>query len=287
MPFKSHRHAASSIMYTFIISLKRLQRKTNDTKPELQSRVKAATAACTIFLHARACPAMQQYKRQKPITRLLLRFAFLDSVAVVGTRVTAAINCGFLFCLFCISVLYWALLFWFPLCRNKPGAKGREGKTRLNSWPHSCIQAHTPLSISIRRIMEPKISQPPKRLMQYAVPQDNQLNTHTPQQDHQDKSNKTDTQSELLQHPSNGSTQTFWQRCRIIFNLQVTDAIQNWDLFMIGRTSQRPHLLPDEVRDVRGSFGRRGDVGGVDWVLKGAGSHPDFYSPSHEGKAQV
>lgn len=44
------------------------------------------------------------------------------------------------------------------------------------------------------------------------------------------------------------------------------------------RTSQRPHLLPDEVRDVRGSFGRRDDVGGVDWVLKGAG-HIHSFTP--------
>lgn len=59
--------------------------------------------------------------QDKPVTRLL-RFP-LDCIAVAGSRVTAAINCGFPFCLFSISVLYWALLLWFPLCRNKPGQK--------------------------------------------------------------------------------------------------------------------------------------------------------------------
>lgn len=66
--------------------------------------------------------------RQKPITRLLW-FSLLDSIAVAGTRVSAAINCGFLFCLFSISVLYWALLLWFPLCGNKPGQREGEEKT--------------------------------------------------------------------------------------------------------------------------------------------------------------
>lgn len=54
----------------------------------------------------------------------------------------------------------------------------------------------------------------------------------------------------------------------------------------MSRTSQRPHLLPDEVWDVRGSFGRRGDVGRIYWVLKGEG-HIQIFTPSHEGKAQV
>lgn len=52
-------------------------------------------------------------------TRLLLHF-LLDSIAVVG-GVTAAINWGLLFSLFSITVLFWTLLVWFPLCRNKAG----------------------------------------------------------------------------------------------------------------------------------------------------------------------
>lgn len=180
---------------------------------------------------APSCIATLQ--RQKPVTRLLLRFAFLDSVAVVGTRVTAAINCGFLFCLFSISVLYWALLFWFPLCRNKPGAKGRGGKTKLNSWPHSCIQAHTPLSrVHSANHGTKIISQPPKCLMQHTVPQDNQLNTHattgSPRQVKQ-KGTSTYTQSQnaaTSQQQKHASTQTFSQRCMTIFNIQMIDAIQ-------------------------------------------------------------
>lgn len=70
-----------------------------------------------------------EYVGQKPITRLLW-FSLLDSIAVAGTRVTAAINWGFLFRLLSISVLYWALLLWFPLCRNiKPWQRGGEEKT--------------------------------------------------------------------------------------------------------------------------------------------------------------
>lgn len=49
-------------------------------------------------------------------TRLLLLF-LLDSIAAAG-RVSAAINCGLLFDLFSITVLFWALVFWSPLCRN-------------------------------------------------------------------------------------------------------------------------------------------------------------------------
>lgn len=52
-------------------------------------------------------------------TRLLLHF-LLDSIAVVG-GVIAAINWGLLFSLFSITVLFWTLLVWFPLCRNKAG----------------------------------------------------------------------------------------------------------------------------------------------------------------------
>ncbi len=36
-------------------------------------------------------------------------------------RVTAAINWGLLFSLFSITVLFWTLLLWLPLCRNKAG----------------------------------------------------------------------------------------------------------------------------------------------------------------------
>lgn len=52
-------------------------------------------------------------------TRLLLHF-LLDSIAVVGGVITA-INWGLLFSLFSITVLFWTLLVWFPLCRNKAG----------------------------------------------------------------------------------------------------------------------------------------------------------------------
>lgn len=70
--------------------------------------------------HIRPCPVAPLLTLQAETlslsTRLLFHF-LLDSIAVAG-RVGAAINCGLLFDLFSITVLFWALVFWFPLCRN-------------------------------------------------------------------------------------------------------------------------------------------------------------------------
>lgn len=107
----------------------------------------------TIFSEYR--PAMHRYVRQKPITRLLW-FPLLDSIAVAGTRVTAAINCGFLFCLFSISVLYWALLLWFPLCGNKPGQRDREEKTELCCSFQSKLFQKKKVREKFRRKLEPR-----------------------------------------------------------------------------------------------------------------------------------
>lgn len=175
----------------------------------------------------------------------------------------------------------------------------RDGKGRQD-WTlgHTAIFKHTHrCQDSIRRIMEPKISQHTKTL--------DATRSTTRQPAEHTRHNRTTKTSQTKRH--NGYTVT--ECC----NIPATEAHKHPDLltkmhdhiqyaddgrntaliysFMIDwrmekrklsentcRTSQRPHLLPDEVRDVRGSFGRRGDVGGVYWALKGAG-HIQIFTP--------
>lgn len=203
----------------------------------------------TIFSEYR--PAMHRYVRQKPITRLLW-FPLLDSIAVAGTRVTAAINCGFLFCLFSISVLYWALLLWFPLCGNKPGQRDREEKTELCCSFQSKLFQKKKKKVreKFRRKLEPRGCQGHINLVYHAHKSANiksfihsieqyhntttETHTHTPQlqQGNQQKSNHNTSakgrQSQTAatsRQSKQASTQT-WQHKWASFNMQmIIDAI--------------------------------------------------------------